>query len=289
MDQITFPVILKPRDLGASVAVHEARSPQELRELWAQASREVSNFRLPFHKGQFLLESFVQRKSIPGLPFGELSVETVSFGGRHYPVAFTDKRVLSDELPVENGQLVPAPLVKRDAGLRSLLSRVVCSVLDDCGIDWGITHNEIILSEGGQTVVEIHLRPAGDRIVDLVYHALQINLYEILFRMAMGEALDEAWLTPKTDLAAMIHFFDFARTGDAEVVDLQYLHCVSTDEDVIDLKFDTKQRLLHAVNGYFQRYGYVMCRGGSPEGAEANVRRVLRKIEEIVVPEEASP
>lgn len=278
-DKVGFPAILKPRDLGGSVGVFNVSSYDELVNVWDQASKDagVWHFLMQF-KNHFVLESCMSRKPCKGLTSGELSIECISFDGHHYPIAFVDKHLISEKYPVEIQHVLPTNL---DDNTQQRIMNLVSQTLNACGVKWGVSHNEIIVSEKKDVYVEFHLRPAGDCIIDLVYYALGINMYEILFKMALGIPFDKNWLSPCSQKVATIKFFDF---GDGIVGDLKTLWKLSTDPNIIDIKFMKKQgdKIQKVTKNYFDRYGYIVCVDDSVEAVTKRANNVINRAREII-------
>jgi biotin carboxylase len=212
---------------------------------------------------------------------GEFSVESLSFSGRHYPIAVTEKRVLSSEMPVEIGHIVPASFSETSNEHFQMVAGVLSDVLSAVGIEWGVTHSEFMCTPDGVTVVEIHLRPAGDRIVDLVYYATGINLYDLLYRLALGEQFEEKWLQKTRSHAAMISFFDFCP---GTVTDLSELRRFAGRRGLIDMKVDLKPyQEIRPVRSYFQRYGHLICTAESVSMVDALNTELANEVETTLV------
>jgi len=88
--------------------------------------------------------------------------------------AVTEKFLSPPPYFAETGHRVPYPGADADALAET--ARRACLAL---GIDRGIAHVEIRILPEGHYVIEVGARPAGDKIIDLVYRALDIDLYAL--------------------------------------------------------------------------------------------------------------
>lgn len=93
----------------------------------------------------------------------EISVESLSWAGRHDVLAITAKETGPGF--VELGHRVPAALPNH---LAAEVCTLVAQVLDTLGLDHVVSHTELILTASGPRLVETHPRIGGDRIGRLV-------------------------------------------------------------------------------------------------------------------------
>ncbi len=162
-----YPVIAKPIAGSASIGVLRIESQDDL-----DAAREALS-----HLGlrRFLMEEYLDGP--------EISVDAISFGGRHVVVAIADK--ITGTNYVEFGHLIPANL---DPELEAQVCRTVADFLDAVGLRDGLSHTEVKLTSRGPRVVEGHDRRGGDRITTLTDAVYGIDLEEYGLAWAAGEA-----------------------------------------------------------------------------------------------------
>lgn len=122
----------------------------------------------------------------------ELSVEALSVGQQHRIVAVT-KKFTNEHNFVERGHLVPAPVSAAD---HAAIVEYVLLVLDALGFHDCPSHTEIMLTADGPRLIETHNRIGGDRIMDLVDHSCGVDMYDLVARQSVGEAVDG--LLPET-------------------------------------------------------------------------------------------
>ncbi|GHG49295.1 ATP-grasp domain-containing protein [Streptomyces griseocarneus] len=172
IDGLAFPLIIKPADSSAGRGVVRAGNAGELDAAWDAAA--------PFTKAGSLLAE----EELIG---EEISVETVTVGGRTVVVACTEKLSTRGDSFVELGQAVPARL---DTGLGHEVRDIAAAALKAVGYDHGIAHTEMILTADGPRIIEVNPRPAGDCILDLIRLTSGVDVYGIAADLALGRPVD---------------------------------------------------------------------------------------------------
>lgn len=74
-----------------------------------------------------------------------------------------------------------------DGELHRTLTALNKSVIEALGIDWGMTHLEVYLTEHGPLFGEVALRPPGGYIMNAMRHAWDFNPWEAFLAMELGE------------------------------------------------------------------------------------------------------
>ena len=148
-----FPIIIKPTDRSGSLGITKVTRTEDLKP--AVETALSYSFR---HEA--IIEEFIEGR--------EISVEFISYKGRHYPLQITDK--VTTEAPhfVELEHHQPADLSPEQyKSIFELTKRA----LDALGVTNGASHSEYrINSEGDVIVMEIGARMGGDFIgSDLVF------------------------------------------------------------------------------------------------------------------------
>jgi biotin carboxylase len=113
----------------------------------------------------------------------EISVETLSFDGRHVVVAVTDKECGGPGGFVEIGHSQPSgcsPETRRE------VTQLVTDFLDAVGLRNAPAHTEVKLTSRGPRIVESHNRIGGDRINDLAEIVYGVDME----RHALGAGFD---------------------------------------------------------------------------------------------------
>lgn len=167
---IDFPVIVKPTDRSGSLGVTKVMSPDKLSAAVAKAL-EVS-----FSK-QAIVEEFIEGR--------EISVEFISYKGRHYPLQITDK--ITTEAPhfVELEHHQPSSLSSEQY---AYIYDLTVKALDALGLTDGASHSEYrITADGRVYVMEIGGRMGGDFIgSDLVRLSTGYDFVRGVIDVALG-------------------------------------------------------------------------------------------------------
>lgn len=158
-DEIGYPVILKPRNLGASMGVRKVDGPDQLAAMY-RITDGIRMSGITEFDEYVIVEEFVDGQ--------EIAVDSVFFDGECQPIVVAHK-ILGVEPPYEfdeQGHDVRAddPLLT-DPGLLDLLRRAHAAV----GFRNGVTHTEFKLTPRGLCLIEINARMGGDLIPYLGY------------------------------------------------------------------------------------------------------------------------
>lgn len=184
---ISYPVVFKPVDLASSAFVKLVRTEDELRLAFNELASFPLNFRKQPRNPSCLLEEYLEGD--------EVSVESVSYGGRTTVIGVTDKSVTGEPYFIENGHMFPANLA---GGVQREVTKYVQDVLEAAGYGYGIGHTEVKLTKNGPRVIEVNPRIAGNYIVELIERVTGINLLRVFVQLALGQ---EPSLT-RTDMTA---------------------------------------------------------------------------------------
>lgn len=165
-----YPLIVKPSDRSGSLGVTKILSREEL----APAIEKALSVSF---KKQAMVEEFIEGR--------EISVEFISYQGRHYPLQITDK--VTSEAPhfVELEHHQPADL---SAAEFENIYAITRKALDALGITNGASHSEYkITAEGLVVVMEIGGRMGGDFIgPDLVRLSTGYDFVKDVIEVALG-------------------------------------------------------------------------------------------------------
>lgn len=181
-------LVIKPVDRSAGAAVKWLTNEIDADRYFQEALNESPTKRV-------MIEEFLEGP--------EISVEMVFADGQYHVVCIIDKTVTSGPYFIELGHTVPSshPLdYLEKAGEAALMA---CQAL---GLNWGICHIEIKLTERGPVVVEVNPRVPGGCIPELINRALGINLYDLALRQATGEMLTLEDLQPIRRKGAAIRY-----------------------------------------------------------------------------------
>ncbi|WP_234382786.1 ATP-grasp domain-containing protein [Streptomyces dysideae] len=153
-ERLGYPVILKPRGMGASLGVIRADDPDALRDGFAF----TSSIEIPPSVVYNSPEPYLVEECVTG---EEISVDAVVRDGVVSPVYVARKVVGYPPYAEEVGHFVDAsdPLLA-DPELRRVLSDTHAAL----GVQDGWTHSEFMLTATGPKVIEVNGRLGGDLI-----------------------------------------------------------------------------------------------------------------------------
>ena len=167
----SFPVIVKPTDRSGSFGVVKVERQEDL----AVAIRNARNCSF---KQEAIVEEFIEGK--------EISVEFISYQGKHYPLQITDKVTTGSPHFVELEHHQPADLSKEQYKQIYFLTK---RALDALGITNGASHSEYKITEYGRIyIMEIGARMGGDFIgSDLVQLSTGYDYLRGVIEVALGK------------------------------------------------------------------------------------------------------
>jgi len=166
-----FPLIVKPTDRSGSRGVEKVLDPVQLEEAINRARKESFE-----HKA--VIEEFVTGR--------EISVESISYQGKHYILQITDKVTTGSPFFVELEHHQPSSLPE---DIKAKVRVIVLNALDALHIQYGASHSELKITEDGDIrVIEIGARMGGDFIgSDLVKLSTGYDFLKGVIDVAFGE------------------------------------------------------------------------------------------------------
>lgn len=171
VDSWIYPLIVKPTDRSGSLGVTKVETQDDL-------LKAVNNAISLSFKGEAIIEEFIEGR--------EISVEFISYHGKHYPLQITDK--VTTEAPhfVELEHHQPANLSEEKfKGIYALTEKS----LNALGLTEGASHSEYRITPDGRVVVmEIGGRMGGDFIgSDLVKLSTGYDFVEGVIQVALND------------------------------------------------------------------------------------------------------
>ena len=166
-----FPLIVKPTDRSGSRGVEKVLDPVQLDEAINRAQKES-------FEQKAIIEEFVTGR--------EISVESISYEGKHTILQITDKVTTGAPFFVELEHHQPSSLPE-DIKLR--IKEIVLHALDALHIRYGASHSELKITEDGDIrVIEIGARMGGDFIgSDLVKLSTGYDFLKGVIEVALGD------------------------------------------------------------------------------------------------------
>lgn len=170
----SFPLIVKPTDRSGSLGITKVERREDL-------IPAVENALNCSFKHEAIIEEFVEGR--------EISVEFISYQGKHYPLQITDKVTTGAPHFVELEHHQPAELSdKQYENIYVLTERA----LDALGVTNGASHSEYKITYDGRIfVMEIGARMGGDFIgSDLVQLSTGYDYLKGVIDVALGKFED---------------------------------------------------------------------------------------------------
>lgn len=166
-----FPLIVKPTDRSGSQGVEKVLDPVMLDRAIARAKS------ISFEK-KAIVEEFITGR--------EISVESISYQGKHYILQITDKVTTGAPYFVELEHHQPSSL---SALVKEQMKEIVLKALDALHIVNGASHSELKITENNEIkVIEIGARMGGDFIgSDLVQLSTGYDFVRGVIEVALGE------------------------------------------------------------------------------------------------------
>lgn len=165
-----WPLIVKPTDRSGSRGVEKVSDAAHL--------RKAISFALGESLGkEVIVESFVEGR--------EISVESISWAGRHYVLQITDKVTTGAPYFIELEHHQPSSLPE---DIQEKVRELVPRALDALHITAGASHTEIKITPEGQLyIIEIGARMGGDFIgSDLVRLSTGYDFLKGVIDVALG-------------------------------------------------------------------------------------------------------
>lgn len=168
---LIFPLIVKPTDRSGSRGVEKVLYPVHLQAAINRAKKDSFE-----HKA--IIEEFVTGK--------EISVESISYEGKHYILQMTDKVTTGAPFFVELEHHQPSAIQDK---VKDKVKEIVLHALDSLHIRYGASHSELKIAEDGDIkVIEIGARMGGDFIgSNLVQLSTGYDFLKGVIEVALGE------------------------------------------------------------------------------------------------------
>lgn len=263
--QIGYPVVVKPRALGASIGVVMAQDQAQLDAAFRVAEDAGFVGDEPFHGGA-LVEQYVAGP--------EISVDAAVHKGDYLPMYVARKQVTLQPYFEELGHIVEAadPLLA-DGDLIKMLA-AAHRVL---GVEYGITHAEVKLTDTGPLIVEVNGRLGGDLIPYLGKLATGIDPGDVLYDIGTGA---RPRFTAHRDRTVGIRFGYPPHNMVVESVTLP-----EPDPRIGLVKaaamVDPGSELRLPPGGYIARHSFVICQAHDPRSCDQRLSEAASRVQVV--------
>ncbi len=216
-----------------------------------------------YQDDNLIVEEFVE-----GL---EHSVEVLVHQGRSHILAISDK--VKSPLPYRVDDTILYPTVETGSRLRELEDAVRRAV-EAVGLEEGIAHVELSVTERGPVLFEIGIRCGGGAPDPLVPHLTGVNEFQEAVRLALGQA--PLHTDPLYTKGAVIRFF-YPPPGVVESV--EGMEQASRLPGVLSLHlFVAPGQVVRPLRTCGDRAGIVIAGGEDREQALARANQVLKTV-----------
>ncbi len=189
--QLTFPVIVKPRDNSGSRGVRLCNDEDELENAFAEAVEYTK-------KTSVLVEEFIDGQ--------EYSIESIHYNGLSEVIQFTEKRTTEFPYNVELGHVQPANISEEN---KKEIIKTVGKIAKALGFNNCGSHTELKIGSRGIVIIETSPRFGGDFITStLVPLSTGINIDDILIEISLGNSLNINDLKPKCNRFSEVVFLN---------------------------------------------------------------------------------
>lgn len=183
LDELQFPVIVKPTDRSGSRGITKAYKPEEIKDAVQYATKDS------FEK-MAIIEEYIEGD--------EYSCECISYHGKHHFLAFTKKYTTGAPNFIETGHMEPSDIKEE---YQEEVKKNIFAALTALNIQNGASHSEFKIDKDGNFgIIEIGARMGGDCIgSDLVQISTGMDFVKMVIDVACGNEPDFSKVTtPKT-------------------------------------------------------------------------------------------
>ena len=249
-----FPLIVKPIDSSGSRGVSLVERASDL-EAALNHALSVSD--------RALIEEYLEGP--------ELSVETLTFGGRTHVVVLSDKSITPWPYPVEDGQAQPStvgPAVWAEA------SDLAAAGIAALGIDESAGHTEIKVTPRGCRIVEIGARQGGDFMgTHMTPFSVGVDMNRAVVQIATGS---HPQISPRTGRAIAVRYL-LPKPGVVQSVFIP--PDVLLDPDLVDaVVYVHPGDHIPQVRSSLDRAGHVLALGDDTASAIQRAKRLAQAI-----------
>lgn len=259
--RIGYPVVVKPRALGASIGVVFAAGEAELDGAFRTASDASLIGDEPF-RGGAIVEGYASGP--------EISVDAAVHKGEYLPMFVARKQTGLHPYFEEVGHVVDAadPLL-HDEALMEMLDRAH----RELGVENGITHAEVRLTDQGPLIIEVNGRLGGDLIPFLGKTATGIDPGEVLVDVATGR---RPHLVATRQAVAGIRFGYPERDCRVRAISLPsgapgLVLAAAMVEPGTELRLPP--------GGYIARHSFVICQADDPAGCAGRLETAAARVQ----------
>ena len=262
VDDLYYPLIVKPRDNSGSRGVKLCRNKDQLQEAMQEALQYS-------HLDTVLVEEYIEGQ--------EYSIEGLHYEGKSEVIQFTEKTTTEFPYNVELAHKQPANLTEEQKNdIRELVSKIAkCMHFENCP-----SHTELKINERGIFIIETSPRLGGDYITStLVPLSTGINMEDQLLNIASGEKVDTQ--PGRVEKASGVCLFCLP-DGIVKKIDPQ-INDVASWPGVysFELKLEEGDEV-HQITSSLNRYGEFIIVGKSFDEVNTTMKHYSNRINELI-------
>lgn len=267
-----WPIIVKPANGAGSLQVHKLFGEEEVAPALAAIAADAKAADLIRH--DFPEIGIIAEKFVEG---PEVSVEAITWEGRHRILCVTDKMTTGHPGFVETGHTMPSAL---PADTLAAIAGLTADFLTSIGHRYGPSHTEIIVSADGPVIVESHTRTGGDRIFEMVELVTGIDMFGATLQGLAGSFPE---LQVKRQGGAAMRFLTLPQ---GRVTGIAGVEAARAAPGVVrcDIEIEAGDRTRSLQNSD-DRPGYVLAVGDGAAQAHASALRAMAMLDIRVEPD----
>lgn len=241
-----FPCVAKPIDGLGSINVKLIKNYDDLQKYLRDA------------KSDTILEEYLDGP--------EVSVETISFEGKHSILQITDKFT---ENFIEIGHAMPSQFSSNYE-----LRQLILDFLDLINEENGPCHIEVKMTKKGPKIVEAHTRPGGDFIVLLLAEIFGVDVLCLPIQYFITNQIPSFSINNKG--AGCVLYFN---SNPGKIISIEGYEEVNKDPRVINYEINIKPGdVVKKFDSSFTRSGCIVVKGENVQDALKYGKTLLDKI-----------
>ena len=251
---ITYPVIVKPRDNSGSRGVIYCENHTSAADALEEALRYTK-------KGNVLIEEFIEGQ--------EYSIEGIHYNGEHHVIQFTEKTTTDFPYNVEIAHVQPANISSQQ---QNEIKVLITQIGQTLGFENCASHTELKINSKGIYIIETSPRLGGDFISSmLVPLSTGINMEDVLIELATC-ARWKSILTPIINKSAGIRYLSLPA---GRIESLYQFDTLFKLPEIIKHQIDLKTGgIIKEIKSSSDRYGFIIMNAENKE-------RILQIIETL--------
>ncbi|MDJ0797776.1 MAG: ATP-grasp domain-containing protein [Calothrix sp. MO_167.B12] len=260
---IGYPVIIKPRALGASYGVSLVNGAEEVNTAFEHAKTATEDG-VPVYDQRVLVEEYMQGP--------EVSIDIAWVNGVMYPMFVARKITGFFPYFEEIGHIVHShdPLLE-DSQFLSVLQQAHQAV----GFFNGITHTELRLTQSGAKIVEINARLGGDMIPYVGWFASGINPGQVAVAVACGHKPN---IEKTHKSVAAIHFLYPEYDAIVDSVHINHAELPASVDVAASLVTPGQKLLLPPADHVSCRYAYLIVHRDTAEDCTETIELAVQTV-----------